>query len=95
MTPNLGAGGNAAIESATALANVLAVLPRSNPSLDATRTALQQFFVDRHRRVNDICDIANEMTRREALSTPLTKFVVQNVLPLTGDLILNTTCSKH
>jgi hypothetical protein len=96
MTPNLGAGGNAAIESATALANALAVLPRdegNNALLGAVRASLQHFYEQRHSRVNAICDIANKLTRLEALTTTLDRFLIDYLLPHAGDRIVNSTCS--
>jgi len=47
MTPNLGAGANAAIESATALANSLSGLTTSKPSLEEVRNALTEFYTKR------------------------------------------------
>jgi hypothetical protein len=90
MTPNLGAGGNAAIESAAALANCLARL-RPNPPLDEIRKALQEFYNKRSLRANLICDAANQLTRIEALATPLERIMALHVIPLLGDFLTDIT----
>lgn len=66
MTPNLGAGGNAAIESAAALANSLTALSQSTktgqpPSLEVVRKFLRAYYEKRHLRANIICDSANDL----------------------------------
>jgi 2-polyprenyl-6-methoxyphenol hydroxylase-like FAD-dependent oxidoreductase len=58
MTPNLGAGGNAAIESAAALANSLSRMKDPNPSLDKVRAALEEFYAKRHERANRIYQVS-------------------------------------
>ncbi|KAL2075500.1 hypothetical protein VTL71DRAFT_443 [Oculimacula yallundae] len=92
MTPNLGAGGNAAIESATALANSLATLPKHKLSLPQIRHALQEFYVKRHERVNNIVDVANDVTRLEAMANFGKKIMALHVVPNLGDFLVDQAC---
>lgn len=91
MTPNLGAGGNAAIESAAALANTLSRL--SNPSLTEVTRALQSYYDKRHTRVNLICDAANQLTRLEAFDNPMLKLTALYAIPALGDFLVDVTCA--
>ncbi|KAH7342650.1 hypothetical protein BKA65DRAFT_595732 [Rhexocercosporidium sp. MPI-PUGE-AT-0058] len=92
MTPNLGAGGNAAIESAAALANSLASLPKHTLSLQEIRYALQAFYEKRHERANNICDAANDLTRLEALSSFGNKLTAFYGIAALGDFLIDMTC---
>lgn len=92
MTPNLGAGGNAAIESATALANSIAKLTSTDPSLDEIRAALKAFYEKRHPRVNATCDTANQLTRIEALANWPFKMMALHAIPVLGDFLSDLTC---
>ncbi len=92
MTPNLGAGGNAAIESATALANALSKLPNHTLSLEQVRHALNEFYRKRYERANLTCDQANDLTRLEALSNLGSKPTVWYALPYLGDALVDLTC---
>jgi hypothetical protein len=92
MTPNLGAGGNAAIESAAALANSLAKLQGANPSLSEIRQTMQEFQANRCDRVNSICDSANKLTRLEALATLPDTLMALHVIPALGDFLADVTC---
>ncbi|KAG4432820.1 hypothetical protein IFR05_011685 [Cadophora sp. M221] len=92
MTPNLGAGGNAAIESAVALANSLATLPKHTLSLQEIQHSLQAFYDKRHERVNKTCDTANDLTRLEALSGLGNKLMALHVIPVLGDFLIDLTC---
>jgi 2-polyprenyl-6-methoxyphenol hydroxylase-like FAD-dependent oxidoreductase len=69
MTPNLGAGGNTAIESVAALANSISNLTDPDLSLDKVQDVLKGFYMKRHKRANSVCKSANELTRVEALAT--------------------------
>lgn len=91
MTPNLGAGGNAAIESAAALANHIAKLPL-NPSQATIRKTLDDFYIKRNSRVNLVCDVANKLTRIEALDTFGDKIMALYVVPKLGDALWDLTC---
>ncbi|KAL3425892.1 FAD binding domain-containing protein [Phlyctema vagabunda] len=90
MTPNLGAGGNAAIESAAALANSLALV--SEPSQDEIKKALKSYYDKRHPRANAICDVANQLTRIEALDSLAEKFMALYAIPALGDFLADVTC---
>lgn len=90
MTPNLGAGGNAAIESATALANSISHLGPA-PTLDEIRKCLKGFYEKRHPRANTTCDSANQLTRIEALRTLPDKLMGIYFLPL-RDTLADITC---
>ncbi|KAH7419384.1 hypothetical protein BKA64DRAFT_751832 [Cadophora sp. MPI-SDFR-AT-0126] len=92
MTPNLGAGGNAAIESAAALANSLANLPKHTLSLQQIRYALKAFHDKRQERVNNTCDTANDLTRVEAMSNLGNKLTALYLLPALGDSLTDLTC---
>ncbi|KAL5328898.1 hypothetical protein ACEPPN_002407 [Leptodophora sp. 'Broadleaf-Isolate-01'] len=92
MTPNLGAGGNAAIESAVALANSLATLPKHTLSLQEIQHALQAFYDKRHERVDKTCDTANDLTRLESLSSLGNKLMALHVIPVLGDFLIDLTC---
>lgn len=94
MTPNLGAGCNAAIESAAALANSLSRLSDPNPSLDEARKALNKFYVKRHGRADTICNSANELTRIEALATLLDKIMALYAISALGDFLSDITCNS-
>lgn len=91
MTPNLGAGGNAAIESAAALANALSKLPNHAPSLEEIRNALNAFYKKRQLRANVTCDTANSLTRLESLSSLGNKLMAWYALPYLGDIIVDLT----
>ncbi|OBT70177.1 hypothetical protein VE03_00332 [Pseudogymnoascus sp. 23342-1-I1] len=94
MTPNLGAGGNAAIESAAALANSLSKLKNASPSIDEVRTALKEFYVKRHDRANATIKSANDLTRIEALATLAHKIMAIHAMPALGDFIADVTCDS-
>lgn len=89
MTPNFGAGGNAAIESAAALANSLS--HASGTSLSEIQRVLNEFYNKRHSRVNQICDVANQLTRIEALDTFIERIVAMYAIPVMGDFLADIT----
>jgi hypothetical protein len=91
MTPNLGAGGNAAIESATALANSIFHLG-PNPTLSEIRKCLKEYHAKRHPRANITCDSANQLTRVEALRTLPDKLMALYAIPALGDFLSDITC---
>jgi 2-polyprenyl-6-methoxyphenol hydroxylase-like FAD-dependent oxidoreductase len=94
MTPNLGAGGNAAIESTAALSNSLSRITDPNPSLEEVRKALNEFFMKRHGRANTICNSANELTRIEALATLPDKIMALYAIPALGDFLSDIICDS-
>lgn len=92
MTPNLGAGGNAAIESAAALANSLSRIADPNPSLDKVRAALKEFYEKRNDRANSVVKSANELTRIESLSNLPNMLLAIYGIPALGDFLSDITC---
>lgn len=94
MTPNLGAGGNAAIESAAALANSISKLKGPSPSTDEVRTVLKGFYVKRHGRANATIKSANDLTRIEALATLTDKIMGIYAIPALGDYLADITCDS-
>lgn len=91
MTPNLGAGGNSAIESAAVLANCLAKL--SDPNQKEIQEVLQRFEVLRRPRANAICEAANMLTRLEAFATLPHKWAALYAIPMLGDFLTDVTCA--
>lgn len=91
MTPNLGAGGNAAIESAAALANSLSRIRDLTPSLATVQAALKRFHLKRRHRAKYIGMAANELSRVEVLATVPEMIIANHVVPL-GDAMSEMTC---
>jgi hypothetical protein len=94
MTPNLGAGGNAAMESAAALANSISKLKGTNPSTAEVGAALKEFYVKRHGRANATIKSANDLTRIEALATFADKVMGIYAIPALGDFLADVTCDS-
>ncbi|CZR66056.1 uncharacterized protein PAC_15957 [Phialocephala subalpina] len=95
VTPNAGAGGNAAIESAAALANSLSKLSKLNntkPSLDQIRKALLEFYDKRSVRANLIVEKANKLGRIESFATIKDKLLANYLLPNLGDTLVDGSC---
>ena len=90
MTPNMGAGGNSAIETSAALANELKKIKDSaekgKPSYDAIKAHLGNYQKVRETRLTAIYTAANGLTRIHALKTLKDKFFAFWVLPFAGDL---------
>ncbi|KFZ24305.1 hypothetical protein V502_01200 [Pseudogymnoascus sp. VKM F-4520 (FW-2644)] len=91
MTPNLGAGGNAAIESAAALANSLSRIRERTPSLATVQAALREFHLKRRHRAKYVCMAANALSRIEVLAT-LPEMVIANYGVPLGDAMSDLTC---
>ena len=93
MTPNIGMGGNNAIESAAAVANaiheMLLCKRPSKPSTEEIEQALQSFQSHREERTKTILTIANKVTRLEALKGPAEEFIAMHIAPHIGDLLQN------
>ncbi|KAL3424914.1 FAD binding domain-containing protein [Phlyctema vagabunda] len=96
MTPNMGQGGNSAIESAAALANQLVKLQTSEgkTSLAALKFALQNYQHDRQSRVGHISTAANDLTRLEAMKTFKDKVTAKYLLKYMGDLLLEKSADS-
>lgn len=91
MTPNLGAGGNAAIESAAALANSLSRIREPTPSLAAVQATLIEFHLKRRHRAKYVCMAANALSRIEVLAT-LPEMIIANYGVPLGDAMSDLTC---
>jgi hypothetical protein len=93
MTPNIGQGGNAAIESAAALSNSLKRLMSNasfvQPSLEELKHLLRAFQQTREVRAKRVFEVANMMTRVEALKGLPERIMAFYVSPYTGDFIPN------
>ncbi|PYI23585.1 monooxygenase [Aspergillus violaceofuscus CBS 115571] len=85
MTPNLGQGGNSAIESAAALANSLASLLQasheSSAAIEELNYCLQSWQEKRRPRVQAIFKSAHSLTRLEALNTLKDKAIAHYLMP--------------
>lgn len=97
MTPNSGAGGNASIESAAAIANSLYELVHTNKYEKAdyasVSAALQSFHDVRKDRVKHITKESNDFTRIEALNTIKERLMVLFFLPNAGDFLIDAWAS--
>ncbi|KAL4890998.1 hypothetical protein BDV59DRAFT_209334 [Aspergillus ambiguus] len=93
MTPNMGQGGNSAVESAASLANCfktfIDVSPDSSYTLNDLRSALSAWSTARKRRAKDIWGKANDLTRLEAWATPKHKFLACYLLPYLTPILLD------
>jgi 2-polyprenyl-6-methoxyphenol hydroxylase-like FAD-dependent oxidoreductase len=91
MTPNIGAGGNAGIESAAALANAVKwVMEKSNgqrPSTELVKEALQGYQKQREIRAAKMVRSAGEVTRMQAGKSLYHKLVAKIVRLYPGDFI--------
>jgi 2-polyprenyl-6-methoxyphenol hydroxylase-like FAD-dependent oxidoreductase len=88
MTPNAGAGGNSAIESAAALANALYDLKTKKdktPSRKDIENALAGFQEKRQDRAHAVLQLANRVTRMHALKSISDKIMTFWVIPSLGD----------
>ncbi|KAH6633730.1 FAD binding domain protein [Boeremia exigua] len=89
MTPNMGAGGNAAMETAAALANELKKMvdtaEKGKPSYDNVRAHLANCQKVRDIRLSAVLKAANDLTRMHALATLKDRFLAFWVLPNSGD----------
>ncbi|KAI9929711.1 hypothetical protein MW887_001187 [Aspergillus wentii] len=93
MTPNMGQGGNSAIESAASLANILHSFVNSSStySLQDLRSCLSSWESSRQPRVNGIWAKANDLTRLEALATWKHKIVGLYMLPHLTSILTDKT----
>jgi 2-polyprenyl-6-methoxyphenol hydroxylase-like FAD-dependent oxidoreductase len=89
MTPNAGAGGNSAIESAAALANALYNLKKTTigktPNRKDIENALAGFQQKRQDRAHAVQQLANRVTRMQALKSMADRIMTFWVIPLLGD----------
>jgi 2-polyprenyl-6-methoxyphenol hydroxylase-like FAD-dependent oxidoreductase len=93
MTPNMGAGGNSAIESAAALANSLQEMlsrPGSNPSsTDTVREAMLRYQETRKGRASSTVKVANLVTRLHAMRGFIERIIAYYIMPNAGDLLVD------
>lgn len=96
MTPNMGAGGNAAIESAAAMANELKKMKdearKGKPNFETVKKGLENYQKVREERVTAIVKAANGLTRIHALGSLADKFTAHYVLPNGGDIFMDMNC---
>ncbi|KAK3311782.1 hypothetical protein B0H66DRAFT_609095 [Apodospora peruviana] len=92
MTPNIGTGGNAAIESAAALASAIKEMldktPR--PTESQIKAALTSYQKIRQVRAADLVKINAQVTRLQALRDPIHLFIAWWCVPYLGDLLADT-----
>ncbi|KAL4963745.1 FAD-dependent oxidoreductase [Aspergillus stella-maris] len=87
MTPNLGQGGNSAIESAASLANAIVHLIESSserlqkPTTSDLHASLQKWQNNRRPRAMRIFEQANTLTRLEAVDTFADKIKAHYLMP--------------
>ncbi|CAH0051421.1 unnamed protein product [Clonostachys solani] len=99
MTPNLGQGGNNAIESVAALANSLKKMidstePGTRPSSDDIQQALSEYESRRALRSKVILTLANGTTRTQALRNRLDWILSRYIVPSAGDFFANLACGN-
>ncbi|KAI9037688.1 FAD-dependent oxidoreductase [Aspergillus affinis] len=94
MTPNIGQGGNWAIESAATLANNLHALAAKTkrPSIERLQATLRDYEQTRRARTKEVCETAGYATRLEAFATITHKIFSLYVVPNTGDLLVDVHC---
>lgn len=95
MTPNMGAGGMAAIESAAALANAIHTLSTHNhggsPNMREVRRALINYQQSRKFRASEIGKESNDLTRIQSLKGLRERILVRYVIPNAGDYLVDTS----
>jgi 2-polyprenyl-6-methoxyphenol hydroxylase-like FAD-dependent oxidoreductase len=95
MTPNMGAGGNSAIESVAALANELHLLLGHNRKsittipIEAIHTALSSYQKTRHVRAFATVRSSNYVTRFHALRGFVEYLLAHYLMPCAGDLLVD------
>ncbi|KAJ6010818.1 hypothetical protein N7451_002230 [Penicillium sp. IBT 35674x] len=93
MTPNMGQGGNSAIESAASLANHITQLVRNSSNgevpLEDIGKCLNDFQAARQPRTKDVCTKANSLTRLEACATLKDRLMALHVLPHMKSYLIN------
>jgi hypothetical protein len=91
MTPNIGAGGNAGIESAAALANAVKwLVEKSNgqcPGTELVEEALQRYQKQREVRAGTMVHSAGEVTRMQAGKSLYHRLAARIVRLYPGDFI--------
>jgi hypothetical protein len=97
MTPNMGQGGNTAIESAASLANCfkkfIDAAPDSSYNMSDLRGALSAWAVARKPRAKDIWANANNLTRLETWATLKHKLMTYYLLPYMSRTLIDRACA--
>lgn len=96
MTPNIGQGGNWAIESATALTNKLYAMMRTTqrPSFVEVCDTLSDYEQSRQVRTKEVCTMAGFATRLEAFDKFWHKLMALYVVPRAGDMLVDVHCQS-
>ncbi|CAG7991652.1 unnamed protein product [Penicillium salamii] len=92
MTPNMGQGGNSAIESAASLANYLTTLTQgSSIDLSDIKNCLAKWQESRKPRTKTVSVSANGLTRLEAGATLKDRIITQHLLPYMSQYLVDKT----
>ncbi|KAG7142351.1 FAD-dependent monooxygenase BOA8 like protein [Verticillium longisporum] len=96
MTPHMGAGGNAAMESAATLANELRKLgqaaKKTKIDIETVQRHLETYQRGRRDRTSAVCDASAQLARLQALDSVASKFIAFWILPTAGDLLVDVNC---
>ncbi|KAI8065537.1 hypothetical protein BC940DRAFT_320638 [Gongronella butleri] len=94
MTPNVGQGGNSAIESVAVLINELKhtldtqQLSTRHPTEQQLTATFERYQKKREKRVKSILKFANNTTRQQALEGPVDKFMALYLPKIVGSSVL-------
>lgn len=101
MTPNMGAGGMAAIESAAALANsIFSLLSESEyrkevaPTLGDIHRALFQYHESRRQRASKVIRLSNQLTRIQAIRGFKEYLLVHVGIRYGGNYLIHASCAE-
>ncbi|CAG7925580.1 unnamed protein product [Penicillium olsonii] len=90
MTPNMGQGGNSAIESAASLANYLTNLTeKSSIGLSDIKNCLVKWQDSRRPRAQTVSAAANGLTRLESGATLKDRIIAQHLLPYMSQYLID------
>ncbi|RXG46730.1 hypothetical protein VDGE_01660 [Verticillium dahliae] len=96
MTPHMGAGGNAAMESAATLANELRKLgqaaEKTKIDLETVQMHLETYQRGRRDRTSAVCEASAQLARLQALDSVANKIIAFWILPTAGDLLVDVNC---
>jgi hypothetical protein len=99
MTPNIGAGGNASIESAAAFANAVKAMVSkrrgTGPTESQVKECLAAYQKSRERRASAVVDTSNSITRLHALKGMYQRFFVRYCVPNLGDYLQDVVCEVY
>ncbi|KAH8552031.1 hypothetical protein BGW37DRAFT_466643 [Umbelopsis sp. PMI_123] len=90
MTPNMGQGGNSAIESVTILSNCLKrTLDKYPQGLNSQQVdeCFKEFQAERRKRIKNVFNRAGDATRREAMDSLSKVMIGRYVIPRLGDKV--------